>query len=69
MVTVRLSADTEKKLNKLTRATMRSKSFYIKEALERYLDDMEDFYIALDRLSKPDSRYYTTKELKEELDL
>lgn len=69
MVTVRLSADIEKKLNKLTKATMRPKSFYIKEALERYLDDMEDFYIALDRLSKPDPRYYTTEELKKELDL
>jgi RHH-type transcriptional regulator, rel operon repressor / antitoxin RelB len=69
MVTVRLPADMEEKLNKITEATRRPKSFYIKEALERYLDEMEDFYIALDRLSQPGSKYYTTEEVKKELDL
>jgi len=69
MVTVRLPLDMEEKLNKITEATRRPKSFYIKEALERYLDEMEDFYIALDRLSRPGSKYYTTEEVKKELDL
>ena len=69
MVTVRLPEELEEKLEKITRATRRPKSFYIKEALERYMIDMEDFYLALDRLSKPDARYYTTEEIKHELEL
>jgi RHH-type rel operon transcriptional repressor/antitoxin RelB len=68
MVTVRLPEELEEKLKKITRATRRSKSFYIKEALERYLDDMEDFYMALDRLSRPDARYYTTEEIRNGLE-
>ena len=69
MVTVRLPGDLEEKLEKITKATKRPKSFYIREALERYLVDMEDFYLALDRLSKPGARYYTTEEVKNELEL
>jgi len=69
IVTVRLPGELEKRLEKIAKNTRRPKSFYIKEALERYLVDMEDFYIALDRLSKPGARYYSTEEVKRELEL
>ena len=46
MLTIRLSAELEARLNVLARATQRPKSFYVREALERSLDDMEDVYLA-----------------------
>ncbi len=46
MLTIRLSADMEQRLNVLAAATQRPKSFYVREALERSLDDIEDAYLA-----------------------
>ncbi len=46
MLTVRLPEDIEKRLKHLADATKRSKSFYVREALERCLEDIEDSYLA-----------------------
>ncbi|MDL2207378.1 DUF6290 family protein [Desulfovibrio sp. OttesenSCG-928-M16] len=46
MLTIRLSADMEQRLNVLANATKRPKSFYVREALERSLEDIEDAYLA-----------------------
>ena len=46
MFTIRLPADLEQRLNVLATATQRPKSFYIREALERSLEDIEDAYLA-----------------------
>ena len=43
MANVRLNKDTEKKLNNLAATTKRSKSFFIKEALDMYLEDIEEW--------------------------
>jgi RHH-type rel operon transcriptional repressor/antitoxin RelB len=56
MLSLRLSNEIEKRLSVLAETTGRTKSFYAKEAIMRYLDDMEDTYIALDRLEKPTKR-------------
>ena len=53
MTTVRLDPKIEKRLDKLTAATGRTKSYYLREAIEEHLEDMEDAYIALHRLEKP----------------
>jgi RHH-type rel operon transcriptional repressor/antitoxin RelB len=45
MLTIRLSADMEQRLNMLANATQRPKSFYVREALERSLEDIEDVYL------------------------
>jgi len=45
-ITVRLPADMEQRLTILAKETGRKKSFYIKEALMNYLEDMEDIYMA-----------------------
>ncbi len=47
---VRLSEDSEKRLNILAKATGRSKAFYVRQAIENELDDMEDIYLAEKRL-------------------
>ena len=56
MLSLRLSDELEKRLSVLAETTGRTKSFYAKEAIMKYLDDMEDTYIALDRLEKPAKR-------------
>lgn len=49
-MTVRLSARLETRLNKLAKRTGRPKSYYAKKALESFLDEQEDYLIALSRL-------------------
>ena len=44
MLTVRLPENIEKRLNALAAATRRPKSYYVREAIERALEDMEDAY-------------------------
>jgi RHH-type rel operon transcriptional repressor/antitoxin RelB len=46
MLTIRLPEDMEQRLNILAVATQRPKSFYVREALERSLADIEDAYLA-----------------------
>ncbi len=46
MLTVRLPKDFEDRLNSLAQATNRPKSFYVREALTKYLEDIEDAYLA-----------------------
>lgn len=67
MLTVRLPKELEERLELLTQTTKRTKSFYIKEALIKYLEDMEDFYTTIDRISKPHANYLTTDEIKQRL--
>jgi len=56
MLSLRLSDDVETRLTQLAEATGRTKTFYAKEAINRYLDEMEDTYIAISRLEKPGKR-------------
>lgn len=46
MLTVRLPEEIEKRLTALAEQTGRPKSYYVKEAIESYLEDMEDLYAA-----------------------
>ncbi|MDR1045827.1 MAG: DUF6290 family protein [Candidatus Adiutrix sp.] len=46
MLTIRLPDEIESRLNILAEATKRPKSFYVREALERSLEDIEDVYLA-----------------------
>lgn len=46
VVAVRLPEDLERRLGELSRHTGRSKSFYVRQALEEHLEDLEDQYWA-----------------------
>lgn len=50
MLNVRLPDDLEARLNTLSKTTNRPKSFYVREALERSLEDIEDIYLAEKRI-------------------
>ncbi|MEA2110507.1 MAG: ribbon-helix-helix domain-containing protein [Campylobacterota bacterium] len=49
MLSVRLESSMESKLENLAKATQRPKSFFVKAALENYLDDMIDYHEAQKR--------------------
>ena len=49
MVAVRLPQEIEDRLTVLSEKTGRTKSFYIRQALEEHLEDMEDVYLAEER--------------------
>jgi RHH-type rel operon transcriptional repressor/antitoxin RelB len=50
MLALRLPAEVENRLDALAKSTKRTKSFYAREAIIEYLDDLEDLYIAEKRL-------------------
>lgn len=49
-VSIRLPDDVSTRLNDLAKRTGRSKTFYMIEAMREHLDDMEDLYLAEQRL-------------------
>jgi RHH-type rel operon transcriptional repressor/antitoxin RelB len=50
MLAIRLPAEVETRLEALAQATGRTKTFYAREAILEYLDDLEDLYLAEQRL-------------------
>ena len=52
MLSVKLSQDTEKRLNILADKTHRSKSYYVEKALEQFLNNQEEYLLALSRLEE-----------------
>lgn len=68
MLSVRLAPEIMERLELLADKTGRTKSFYAREAILRYLEDMEDTFIAIERLEKPAKRW-TLAELENEVDL
>jgi RHH-type rel operon transcriptional repressor/antitoxin RelB len=57
LVAVRLEQDLNTRLDSLAKKTGRSKSFYIQQAIARFMEDMEDTFIAIERLENPSQRY------------
>lgn len=69
---LRLPDDIGHRLAELAERTGRSKTFYILEAIREHLDDLEDIYIAEQRLANiraGRSHTFTTEEVMAELGL
>ena len=49
-VSLRLPEDLNKRLNSLAEKTGRSKTFYMLEAIKQHISDLEDLYLAEQRL-------------------
>jgi RHH-type transcriptional regulator, rel operon repressor / antitoxin RelB len=43
MLSIRLNSDLERKLDSLAKETGRSKSYYVREAIRKYIEDREDY--------------------------
>ncbi len=50
MLAIRLPIEVETRLEALAQATGRTKTFYAREAILEHLDDLEDLYLAEQRL-------------------
>jgi RHH-type rel operon transcriptional repressor/antitoxin RelB len=68
MLAIRISNDIEKRLQCLAQKTGRTKTYYAREAILRFIEDMEDEYLALSRLETPSKRW-TLEELEQGSDL
>ena len=68
MLAIRLPADLEQRLADLASKTGRTKTFYAREAIEMHLTDLEDAFLAADRLSNP-TKHWTQEELETGVDL
>jgi RHH-type rel operon transcriptional repressor/antitoxin RelB len=52
MLTLRLPAGMEERLSRLSRRTGRPKAYYAKKAIQEFLDEQEDYLIAIARLEE-----------------
>lgn len=68
MLAVRLPDKLEERLSHLAEQTHRSKSYYVKQAIQDFLDEQEDHLIALSRLEKKNPRL-TLEEMEDRLGL
>lgn len=62
-IALRLPPDLEKRLTVLAKKTHRSKSYYVREALARYIEDLEDTYLAL-KIAEDPGQLYTSEEVR-----
>jgi RHH-type rel operon transcriptional repressor/antitoxin RelB len=72
MLALRLPEEIESRLDKLAKATGRTKSFYAREAILEHLADLEDLYLAEKRLAKVrtgKSKTYTLNAVEQALGL
>jgi RHH-type rel operon transcriptional repressor/antitoxin RelB len=69
---VRLSPETEQRLGFLASQTGRTKAYYLRELIEKGLDDLEDYYLAeriTERVRKGEEKTYSLEEVERELGL
>jgi RHH-type rel operon transcriptional repressor/antitoxin RelB len=62
---IRLDTDTERRLDVLAAQTGRSKAYYLRELIDRGIDDLEDYYLAtetLERIRKGEESVLSSEE-------
>ena len=68
MLGVRLDKETEARLEALCEKTGRTKSYYAKKAITEFLEDREDYLLAVAALEE-ETEYVTLAEVRKNLDL
>jgi RHH-type rel operon transcriptional repressor/antitoxin RelB len=69
---IRIAPETEKRLDALAAHTGRTKAYYLREIIDRGLEDMEDYYLAadvLERVRKGQEAVFTLDDVEHELGL
>lgn len=69
---IRLAAATERRLDALAAHTGRTKAYYLREIIERGLEDVEDYYLGsevLERIRKGEERVFTLEDVERDLGL
>ncbi len=67
VVTLRLDEKADRKLQRLAKETERPKSYFIKKALELYLEECEDYQIALARRADRDDEILSLAQMRKAL--
>jgi RHH-type transcriptional regulator, rel operon repressor / antitoxin RelB len=68
MLAIRLDKVTEDRLASLAHKTGRTKTYYAREAILEHIQDLEDTYLAVERL-RANEPTYSAEEVKRELGL
>lgn len=68
MLAIRLDEEVESRLESLAKKTGRTKTYYAREAILEHLEDMEDYYLAVEAIQNP-GKPYSADEAKRELGL
>lgn len=66
---IQLSTDTEQRLTRLVSLTGRTKDFYLRELIDRGMDDIEDYYLAnevLERIRKGQEEIHDAEDVRRE---
>jgi len=69
---IRLNQETEQRLDFLASHTGRTKAFYLREIIERGIEDMEDYYLAadvLERIRKGVESVHSAADVRKDLGL
>ena len=70
--TIRLSPEAESRLDFLASSTGRAKAYYLREIIDKGLDDMEDYYLAadvLENIRKGNEAVHSSHDVRKELGL
>ena len=67
VLTLRLDEQMDRKLQKLAKESERPRSYFIKKALELYLQEYEDYEIALARRADKDDEILTLAQVRKAL--
>ncbi|UJP02384.1 MAG: TraY domain-containing protein [Nitrosomonas sp.] len=68
MLAIKLPEEIENRLAELAAKTGRTKTYYVREAILEHLDELEEKYLAIDRLEKA-GKYWTLDEVEKGIDL
>ena len=69
---IRLAPETEQRLDHLASQTGRSKAYYLREIIERGIEEMEDYYLAadvLERVRKGQEQVHSAADVSRDLGL
>ena len=69
---IRLAPETEQRLDHLASQTGRSKAYYLREIIERGIEEMEDYYLAadvLERVRKGQEQVHSAADVRRDLGL
>lgn len=67
MLALRLPKDLEARLDALAKRTGRTKSYYARLAIIEKLEDLEDYFLAEERIRNDTGDRYTLEEIEAEL--
>jgi RHH-type rel operon transcriptional repressor/antitoxin RelB len=69
---IRLAPETEQRLDFLAAHTGRTKAYYLREIIEQGIEEMEDYYLAVDvveRLRKGQEQIHSAANVRSDLGL